>query len=169
VPNGWTDWISTVQIAVEGMTQIGINAKIATPESPVWQQQLTDGTFQAAINSWHSGATPYYTYSEAFNEANKGKTRFTGHRFTDPKVQELLGAYEATADAAKQHDIVHALQARIADQLPILPVFNNPIWYEYSTRNFTGWTTKDNPWIDPSSYSVHYRILQLLALRPVAK
>jgi len=169
VPNGWTDWIGAVQIAVEGMTQIGINAKIATPESAVWQQQLTDGSYKGAINSWHSGPSPFTTYNEAFNEANKGKTRFTGHRFADPKLMELLAAFEATADSAKQHDIVHQMQAEIAEQLPILPVFNNPIWYEYSTRHFTGWASKENPWIDPSSYSVHYRVLQLLALKPVAQ
>lgn len=166
VPNGWTDWVSTVQIAVEGMNAIGIDAKMATPESAVWQSQIADGSFQMAINSWHSRATPFYTYFEAFNEGSIGKTRFAGHRYHDDAVQQLLAAYEATADSAKQHDIIHQLQAKIADALPFLPVFNNPIWYEYSSRHFTGWADKDTPWIDPSSYSEHYRLLQLLALKP---
>src|SRR5258708_6321207 len=44
VPNGWTDWISTAQIAIEGMNEIGIDVKLATPEGAVWRQGLLDGS-----------------------------------------------------------------------------------------------------------------------------
>lgn len=169
VPNGWTDWDGTVQIAVEGMRAAGIDAKMSTPESTVWQKQITDGTFDMAINSWHSRATPYYTYYEAFNPATIGKTRFNGGRVRDDVLAKGLADFVATADSAKQHDIIHRMQAEIADKMYIVPVFNNPIWYNYSTKNWTGWASKDHPWIDPSSYSEHYRILQLLTLRPVAQ
>lgn len=168
VPNGWTDWVSTVQIAIEGMRSAGIDAKLATPESAVWQKNLIDGTFDAAISSWRVGATPFYQYNDAFNSDQKGKTRFTGQRFFDPKIDALLKEYQQTADPAKQADAIHQIQGIVAANLPIIPVFNNPIWYEYSSKKFTGWANKDNPWIDPSSYSDHYRVLQLLSLKPAA-
>jgi len=167
VPNGWTDWVSTVQIAIDGMRSAGIDAKLATPESAVWQKQLIDGTYDAAISSWKVGATPFYQYNDSFNSAQKGKTRFTAQRFFDPKIDALLDEYQKTADPKKQAEAIHGIQAIVADNLPIIPVYNNPLWYEYSTKRFTGWASKENPWIDPTSYSDHYRVLQLLSLKPV--
>ncbi len=32
VPNGWTDWVNTVQLAVEGLHEAGVNASVSTPE-----------------------------------------------------------------------------------------------------------------------------------------
>ncbi len=63
VPNAWTDWIDTVNIAIEGMQAVGIDAKIETPEEAVWTSDLIDGKFDAAINSLPASASPYYPTS----------------------------------------------------------------------------------------------------------
>ncbi|MGO6902828.1 ABC transporter substrate-binding protein, partial [Rhizobium ruizarguesonis] len=46
VPNGWTDWIDAVQIAVEGLRAAGINASVTTPEYEQWRKQILDGSFE---------------------------------------------------------------------------------------------------------------------------
>jgi peptide/nickel transport system substrate-binding protein len=168
VPNGWTDWISTAQIAIEGLNQIGIDVKLATPEGAVWRQGLLDGSFDMALNSWYVGATPYYQIDDGFNSRNKGKTRFAAQRFFDPKLDQLLDAYTQTVDDAKRKEILNGAQMILAEAMAVVPVYNNPLWYEYNSKRFTGWATADNPFVSPQNYDPnHDRLLHLLALRPV--
>ena len=59
-------------------------------------------------------------------------------------------------------------QRIVAENLPMIPVFNNPNWYQYNTKRFTGWSTKENPFVNPSiSRTNPARLLNLLALEPV--
>jgi peptide/nickel transport system substrate-binding protein len=61
------------------------------------------------------------------------------------------------------------VQMIIGRDLPYVAVFNNPLWYEYSTKRFTGWFNADNPVARPVVYGgVPERVLHLLALRPVS-
>ena len=168
VPNSWTDWIDTVRIAVEGMHDAGINANIGTPEEAVWGQDLITGKFDAAINSISAAALPYYPYQRAFNRDDVGKTRFTAQRWFNDDLSKLLNDFSLTSDMDKQKAIMNKAQRIVAENLPLLPVYNNPTWYQYNTTRFTGWSTQENPFVNPTlSRQNHARLLHLLALRPV--
>ncbi|MEZ2126530.1 MULTISPECIES: ABC transporter substrate-binding protein [unclassified Sinorhizobium] len=167
VPNAWTDWIDTVNIAVEGLQAAGLDAKIATPEEAVWTGNLINGNFDMAINSLPAAASPYYPYVRAFKESDKGKTRFTAQRWFNPELSKLLVDFTRTADPAKQKEEMNKAQRIVAENLPMMPVFNNPNWYQYNTTRFTGWSTPDNPFVNPSiSRTNPARLLHLLALAP---
>ncbi|MBY3183071.1 ABC transporter substrate-binding protein [Rhizobium laguerreae] len=168
VPNSWTDWVDTVNIAVEGIQAVGIDAKIETPEEAVWTGNLINGTFDAAINSLPASASPYYPYKRAFSASDKGKTRFTAQRWFNPEVEKLVTEFTHTADLAKQKDAMNKAQRIVAENMPMIPVFNNPNWYQYNTKRFSGWSTKENPFVNPSiSRTNPARLLNLLALEPV--
>lgn len=168
VPASWTDWIDTVNIAVDNMKAVGIDAKIETPEEAVWSQNLIDGKFDAAINSLPAAASPYYPYKRAFTQADKGKTRFTSQRWFNADVEKLIGEFTHTADLEKQKEIMNKAQRIVAENLPMLPVFNNPNWYQYNTTRFTGWATEENPFVNPAiTNNNRARLLNLLALQPV--
>jgi peptide/nickel transport system substrate-binding protein len=63
---------------------------------------------------------------------------------------------------------MNEVQMLIAADMPLINVFNNPLWYEYNTARFTGFFNADNPVARPVVYSgVPERLLHLLALRPV--
>jgi peptide/nickel transport system substrate-binding protein len=168
VPSSWTDWIDTVTIAVEGLQAVGLNAKIETPEEAVWTGNLINGTFDAAINSLPASASPYYPYKRAFSSSDKGKTRFTSQRWFNPDVEALLTEFTQTADPAKQKEAMNKAQRIVAENMPMMPVFNNPNWYQYNTKRFKGWATAENPFVNPSiTRNNPARLLHLLALEPV--
>ncbi|MHA6760151.1 hypothetical protein [Streptacidiphilus sp. PAMC 29251] len=54
----------------------------------------------------------------------------------------------------------------MSDDVPAIPVLYGASWYEYSSANFTGWPTSDNPYINPSPNSQAYEYL-ILHLTPV--
>lgn len=168
VPNGWTDWVNTVQLAVEGLNELGINASMQTPESPAWTDQLLTGDYEAAINSVTTGVTPHYFFDQALHSRHIDHSRFQSSRYSNAALDTALDSFNATTDEAVQKDIMNQIQMIIAEDMPLVWVFNNPLWYEYSTARFTGFFNADNPVARPVVYAgVPERLLHLLALRPV--
>ena len=51
----------------------------------------------------------------------------------------------------------------MATQAPVIPLLYGAAWYEYSTRDYTGWPTAANPYIDPvpNSPYLEYTLLHL--------
>jgi peptide/nickel transport system substrate-binding protein len=167
VPNGWTDWVNTVQLAVEGLNEIGIDATVATPESPAWTDALIAGSYEAAINSVTTGVSPHYFLDQSLHSRHIGQSRFQSARFANPELDAALDAFNTTVDPDEQTAIMNEIQMLIAQDMPLINVFNNPLWYEYNTKRFTGFFNADNPVARPVVYAgVPERLLHLLRLRP---
>jgi peptide/nickel transport system substrate-binding protein len=43
-----------------------------------------------------------------------------------------------------------AVVSQFMKDTPCVPLFFNPTWFEYTTRNFVGWPDADNPYAWPS-------------------
>ncbi|MFM2042366.1 MAG: hypothetical protein RLY86_942 [Pseudomonadota bacterium] len=166
-PNGWTDWVNTAQLVAESLAAIGIDARVATPEPAAWTQKLIGGDYDMAINGFFTGETPHRSFDSAFHSRFAGKTRWASSRFVDPGLDAALDAFTATIDPAEQRRIMDTVQMILAANLPWVPLFSNPVWYEYNTRRFKGWFNADNPVARPDVFDgTPERLLHLLALEP---
>ena len=167
VPNGWTDWVTTVQIGVEGLQEIGIDAKVSTPEAAAWTQGLIDGSYDAGINAYFTGITPHRQYETALHSRHKNLTRFSSTRFSTPELDAQLDKFYATNDASLQKSIMDKVQYIVAENTPYIPVFNNPKWYQYNTARFSGFFSADNPGGNPVIHPGNpERLLNLLSIKP---
>lgn len=168
VPNGWTDWIDDAQIAIEGLRAIGIDAGVETPELEQRTTAMLAGSFDAGLGSTLDGATPFKFYNDTYNSKSGGRVEGGSARYDNPELDAALAAFRTTTDSARQHELMSKVQDIVSANLPVVPLFNNPTWYQYSTKRFTGWATPDKPFAVPENHDgVHTRILHLLALRPV--
>ena len=168
VPNGWTDWVNSCQIAVEGLNAAGIKANVSTPESAVWTEKLINGDYDMAINSVRVGPTPFNQYLDSMHENNQTKSRFAASRYYNAELSGLLDAFTQTSDAEKQMAIMGDVQEIVGAEMPLVTVFNNPNWYQYNTKRFTGFFNADNPVANPVVHKTNpARLIHLLSLRPV--
>ncbi len=168
VPNGWTDWIDAVQIATEGLRKIGVNASVATPEYEQWQKQLLDGSFDAVMNSRPDGPTPFRGYYQTLSTAFAGRIVHADSRYSNPELDKVFDAYRKATTDDERKKLFDQVQVIIADNFPVVPVFNGPTWYQYSTKRFTGWVTKDEPVMNPENHDNNrMRLMHLLRLKPV--
>ena len=166
VPNGWTDWVNTVQLAVEGLHEAGVNASIATPEAAAWTQSLLDGTYQGAINALVVGVTPHQAFN-TFHSSKAMSARFSVTGYTNEELDGLLDGFFKTADEAEQRGIMDKIQMILSEDMPHVPVFNNPYWYQYNTARFEGFFSADNDQAVPVVHDGNpERILHLLSLKP---
>ena len=94
-------------------------------------------------------------------------TRCRGVWLDRGELDKLIDDFTQTADAAKQKEIMFAIQERVGANQTIIPVFNNPTWYEYSTKRFNGWFSADNPVAKPQVHpDTPERLLHVLSLKP---
>jgi peptide/nickel transport system substrate-binding protein len=88
-------------------------------------------------------------------------------RYDNPQVQSLLAQYTATDVAAKQQQVLNELETFMATQAPVIPLVYGAAWYEYSTKDYTGWPTAANPYVDPVP-NAPYMEYTLLHLTPAS-
>ncbi|MBR2687491.1 MAG: ABC transporter substrate-binding protein [Aquamicrobium sp.] len=168
VPNGWTDWIDAVQIGVEGLRKIGVNASVATPEYEQWQKQILDGTLDAVMNSRADGPTPFRGYYQSLSTSFGGRITSAPSRYSNVELDKVFDAYRKATSEEERHKLFDQVQLIVATEFPVVPVFNGPTWFQYSTKRFTGWVTKDEPVMNPEDHDNNrLRLVHLLRLKPV--
>lgn len=168
VPNGWTDWIDAVQIGVEGLRKIGVNASVATPEYEQWQKQILDGTLDAVMNSRADGPTPFRGYYQSLSTSFGGRITSAPSRYSNVELDKVFDAYRKATSEEERHKLFDQVQLIVAAEFPVVPVFNGPTWFQYSTKRFTGWVTKDEPVMNPEDHDNNrLRLVHLLRLKPV--
>lgn len=160
VVNGWTDWVTSVQIISQNFQDIGLDAIIQTPDFGAWFSNLQNAEYDVSIGWGTAGNTPYNYFrnlllSDLISEEGVANGE-TWHRWTSEEADALLTAFTSTADAEEQATIVDRLQQLYVENVPAIPLFPGPTWYEYTTYRFTGFPTQDNyyaqgsPWDAPS-------------------
>ncbi len=97
------------------------------------------------------------------------KARLVSQRrvFNQPELDKLLDSFYLTIDNNKQRKVMDDIQLVVAENMPYVPVFNNPIWYQYNETRFEGFFSADNPVARPQIHpEVPERLLHLLSIKP---
>jgi peptide/nickel transport system substrate-binding protein len=168
---GYSDWVASAQIVAQELKAVGIKI---TPENLSSQTYDTDnynGKYQLSYDgNQTAGPSPYYElrsllYSKG--SAPIGKSAGSDwERYSNPAVDRLIEQYGATADPAQQHSIVKQLEKAMVDDVPVIPVTEGVDWYQYNTKNLTGWVTKGDPYARPAAYVNPDWGVLLLHLKP---
>ncbi|MDP5252720.1 MULTISPECIES: ABC transporter substrate-binding protein [unclassified Vibrio] len=152
VVNGWTDWIQVVQMVSEYYQEIGIKANIKTVDWSVYDRSLKEGDYAMSINWSLIGSNPIEAYQAYYARSQIGKSWHAGHGINGEQFDKLFHDFGLTNDQEKQAVILSQLQTMTAEQLPFIPLFSNPTWFQYSTKTFVGWPNADDAYVQPSFY-----------------
>ena len=160
VVNGWTDWVQTVQMICEYFAELGIKAKTRTVDWSVYDKALKEGTYQASINwSRTNGEDPIQAYRDYFYTSQQGRSWHTNHGISSSRVDQLIDTYTATSDQSVRAEILAELMEFTARNLPFIPLFSNPTWYQFNKTRIDGWPTADDPYVQPVFYNGGTKLL----------
>ena len=84
------------------------------------------------------------------NAAIAMMSRYKGR--LNPQADTLIEQYAGTSNPATQHQIVKQLEAIMVNDIPVIPVTEGVDWYQYNTKDLTGWVVKGNPYARPAAY-----------------
>ncbi|WP_042410996.1 ABC transporter substrate-binding protein [Streptacidiphilus carbonis] len=170
-PNSFSDYWCDAQAMVKGLNAQGfdINDNGAFTYD-TWNAAITTGKYDAALH-WGQGVTAFQRLQfilDPSTTADVGKTAAGDFgRYTSSKATAAIQAYQNATTPDAQKTALDTLQQIFNDDVPAVPVLYGAAWYEYSSANFTGWPTSDNPFINPSPNSQAYEYL-VLKLKPVS-
>jgi peptide/nickel transport system substrate-binding protein len=168
---GYSDWVASVQVIQKQLAAVGIKITPENLSSTTYDADNYNGKFQLSYNGNESGGpAPYYELRQILyskNSAPIGKPAATNwERYENPATDKLIEQYAATADPATQHEIVRKLEEVMVNEVPVIPVTEGVDWYQYNTKDLSGWVTPDNPYAQPAAYVNPDWGVVLLNLKP---
>jgi peptide/nickel transport system substrate-binding protein len=158
--SGYTDWTASLQVVADNFKQAGIEIKEQDFSHDDYFNKLFTGDFQLGYGSLSTspGPNPFY---ELRNTLHSGTTAPIGQtasgdygRWMDSTTDQLFDQFAATTDSAEQHKIMKQIQGIILEQVPVIPVTESVSWYQYDTKVFTGWPTKEDPYAAPAPWNI---------------
>ncbi|QJW35702.1 ABC transporter substrate-binding protein [Cellulosimicrobium protaetiae] len=169
VPQGWNDYVTGISLIAESVKAIGVEATVDTPDSDSWWAAKGTGDFDAILHWTETGATPYDIYSDTMDarwlKPVGEAADYNFGRFDSPEATAALDAYlAATTDEDRATAIADA-QKIFVDQVPVMPIGTRPFITEFNTRNYVGWPSDEDPYInaDPTQPTA---VLILTQLKP---
>jgi peptide/nickel transport system substrate-binding protein len=166
-PSSYTDYATDAQLIATQLNAEGFEVSFDGVQASQWSDDFPVGNFQAMIHWGQQGPSPYYYFENWLDSslsAPVGKPAGGDYgRFSSPRAQAALQQYAGSNDAATQQQALNTLQDIVATQAPVIPLLYGAAWYEYSTKDYTGWPTASNQYNDPvpNSPYLEYTLLHL--------
>ncbi|PFG30090.1 ABC transporter substrate-binding protein [Paramicrobacterium agarici] len=152
-PAGWSDYLASLQIMADNLSEIGVDATVETPTVDAWTSALAEGDFQASLHWTNTGATPWDIYSNIMDGAQLKPigeaASWNFGRFENDEVTKLLADYAVTPDEAARQKMMDRIQEIFVEEVPAIPMAAGPIGAQYSTKYWTGFPSEDDPYAVP--------------------
>jgi peptide/nickel transport system substrate-binding protein len=147
-PFGWTDWMAAIDVIATSAQEAGINIQAVTPDYGAWNTSLTDGTFDMTLNNWAGvSTTPWTLYNLLFD--NPIQEIMGSGNFGRWENQEMFDLVDDLArvpmeDEEGIKEAVSAIQELMLTELPMISLWYNGLWAQFSSAVWTNWPTEDS-------------------------
>lgn len=163
VVSGWSDWDASSALISQQLKAIGINVQVQQEQFGAYMNNLQSHKYQLAMSWTNAGPTPYFLYQNLLNS----KGGWNLEQWNNAATDQALNSYSQTTDATAQQQAIYKLENIMINQLPSIPLFYGPYWYEYNDSHFTGWPTATNTYVTPTPYSWPAPAIVVMNLKPV--
>ena len=144
-PNGWTDWMEANKIIVNSLQAVGINAQSNFPDYGGYLDARNQGTFDMMIaNDAQMSNTPWTYYNWMFMHPIEDiATLQNGNygRYDNQEAFDLVAKLDQTKidDLEGMKTIMADLQKIQLTDMPLIPLWYNGLWSQYSNAVWTNW------------------------------
>jgi peptide/nickel transport system substrate-binding protein len=169
----WTDWVTAWQIIARNLRDVGIRVEVdAVPTWGAWQPDAFSTRVTTLLwSNAPTGPTPAPYFAQNLDRATYVPSGQSAERtgnwahFQSAKGTRLLEAFRNTLDRNEQRRIASKLGRLWLEVLPFVPLFAGPQWSTYSTKNFVGFPSRSNFYIQPSFRTSDY-VVAFTRIRP---
>jgi peptide/nickel transport system substrate-binding protein len=141
VPNGWSDWMTAIQIISDSAKDAGIKI---TPSYPDYNTLVDDrghARYDLVIgNDRQMSNTPWTFYDYIYRlPILDNQTTVNYERFSDPTAWKLTQQLDRTptSNTGAMKAIISKLQTRFMQDMPVIPLWYNGVWAQYNTSQWT--------------------------------
>ena len=162
-PFGWTDWMEAINVIATSAKEAGINVENVTPDYGAWNDALQGGTFDMTLNNWASMSnTPWTLYNLLFRHPIQEQMQSGNFgRYEDQEMFDLVDglARVQSTDVAGMQAATSAIQEKMLTEVPMIPLWYNGLWSQFSNAVWTGWPTESasSPTL-PTTWSGYWQL-----------
>jgi peptide/nickel transport system substrate-binding protein len=127
---------------------------------------IFSGEYDTAIYFSGSSGVPYANYQAllaSYLTAPVGQpARGNYERLNSAPADGLLTEIASTTSTSAQDAAIGSLVSEVYNSVPVIELTIQPGWFEYSTKNYTGWPDAANPYANPGAALAHLEIIPRL-------
>jgi peptide/nickel transport system substrate-binding protein len=153
VIQGFVDWLNDAQEITAELSALGISVQVTQVQFSSAVSSIFSGEYDAAIYFGDLSSDPYDDYQSMLDShlsAPIGQPSAGDYeRLDSPQVDALLGQIAASTSTATQNAALGGLASYVYNSVPVIELTIQPGWFEYTSKDYTGWPTAKNPYADP--------------------
>jgi peptide/nickel transport system substrate-binding protein len=173
-PNGWSDWMTALQVISASAKAVGIRITPSFPEYATMASDRGAGNFDLLLgNDRQYSNTPWTYYQYIYQLPLSGnQTTANYERFKDAKAWNMTNALDRIPSSntnAIRHQMA-GLETQFLKNLPAIPLWYNGMWAMFNTKHWTNWPSSSGGQYTPSSWRNYWQMTSidmLTHLKPV--
>ncbi len=164
-PNGWSDWMTAIQVIAASAKKVGIKITPAFPEYGTLVDDRGHARFDLLLGNdrqWSNTPWTYYQYVYQLPIlANQTTTNY--ERFTDQTAWKLTNQLDRTptSHTAAYRAIMSQLQKRFLQDLPVIPLWYNGMWAMFNTKYWTNWPSANGRQYTPTAWRNYWQMTSI--------
>jgi peptide/nickel transport system substrate-binding protein len=146
VPQGWSDWETGRDLIIADAKAAGIRIHAQIGSQNAWIANRGTGAFDLALdNHWQISDNPWTYWNGIFHlpiiQTGVGQVNFNFERYTNQKAWNLVKKLDKTplTHTAAIKSINDQLQTIFMQQLPVIPLWYNGQWAQFTSQHWTNW------------------------------
>lgn len=153
-PAGWNDYLTALELIRQAAQQLGATATVNAANQDAWFNDIIPfGNFQATLHWTDGGATPWNLYSNMMDGAQYVPLGDTANwnfgRYDNDEVTAALAEFAGASDEESRLAAIHTVQEIYVEEVPALVIWARPAVAQYSTQNYTGFPSDEDPYANP--------------------
>jgi len=153
VPGDYSDYVADLQIAQQNLQAAGIGLQLNKVSDDAFRTDRATGNFQLLMTGSFFGPTPYYYLEPLLHSTHIGGANGTDwSQWKNAQTDQLLDQIASSTSSSVQIQDIQQLTDTMVNDLPVIPVLDAVQFFEYSTKNWTGWPTPQNLYAVGSAY-----------------
>jgi peptide/nickel transport system substrate-binding protein len=155
-PNGWSDWMTSIQVIAESAKAVGIKITPGYPEYATLVDDRGHARFDLLLNNdrqWSN--TPWTYYQYLFQLPILGnQTTVNFERYSNQNAWNLTQALDKipSSNTKAIQATMSKLQRIFLQDLPAIPLWYNGMWSIMSTKYWTNWPSATGPQFTPTAW-----------------
>jgi len=159
VPNGWSDWMTAIQIISDSAKAAGIKITPSYPDYNTLVSMRNSGKFDLVITNdkqVSNSPTGFYDYMFRLpvkdQQINANFSRFT-QAGAKPWALTLKLMRTKPSDMKAQKKLNSQIQKYVLTQLPAIPLWYNGMWSQYDLKYWKNFPTSSGGHYTPSTWN----------------
>jgi peptide/nickel transport system substrate-binding protein len=165
VPNGWSDWMTAIQVIAASAKDAGIKLTPAYPEYGTMVDDRGHARFDLLLgNDRQYSNTPWTYYQYIYNlPIADNQTTMNYERIQDQAAFNLTQLLNRTpsSDTKSYQSVMSKLQTTFLQRLPAIPLWYNGMWSMVNTKFWTGWPSATGSKYTPTSWRNYWQMTSI--------